>query len=483
MTDDLITDHPYQGELRAGASCQYEYPGKITGIKSVHGGFDNYEMDPGEICARQAMEHANPGNTLERHLLKTKPHDFAPSETDPTLCAFSIGGPKSTEPYEQVCGYPERLHHWADQDRQAAAKKAMGLLVRVADVAQYERPPMPDAARLGPVVTLIDAPVDPLGTLAVIGGIYTGHVYRSKSEVDDEARRQMLIDMQQTVLNGPLESIQFTFLVEGVSRSITHQFVRNRFAFFAQESLRFAVAEDWAQEVPLPPSAAQDPEGVLASVFRKAMNQSEDNYNALIGAGMPAEEARDVLAHGITTRLHWVVSLRTLLAEAGKRTCTQAQFPWRQVFSGVAKAFRERTMYAPGGGTYIRPRAVGGNGPAFDGWQYEAFADLIRPVCYQQGKCGFMAKFDRGCTIRARVDAFERAGVPSTEWHKDAGVRSATYLEPIDPAEWAADPAAARVREGHPGWDCAPECTNPEHEGNTQEPCDTCSGAGCAECR
>ena len=327
--------------------------------------------------------------------------------------------------------------------------------------------------------------MDPLGTLAVIGGIYTGHVYRSKSEVDDEARRQMLIDMQQTVLNGPLESIQFTFLVEGVSRSITHQFVRNRFAFFAQESLRFAVAEDWAQEVPLPPSAAQDPEGVLASVFRKAMNQSEDNYNALIGAGMPAEEARDVLAHGITTRLHWVVSLRTLLAEAGKRTCTQAQFPWRQVFAGVAKAFRERATKAEE--YYLRaPEAVVTNGYAsnIDGWQYRSFADLIRPVCYQQGKCGFMAKFDRGCTIRARVDAFERAGVPSTEWHKDGSDdQRGVSLWSIDPREWAADPAAARVREGHPGWDCAPECTSPEHEGNTQEPCDTCSGAGCAECR
>lgn len=340
-------------------------------------------------------------------------------------------------------------------------------VVRKADVAQYARTPMPDAARRGIVVTLIDAPVDPLGTMAVIGGIYKGIVARSKSEVTDEQRREMLTDMQATVLNGPLESILFTFLVEGVSRSITHQMVRNRFSFFAQESLRFAVAEDWAQEVPLPPSLAGLPDDAPAvGVWRKALNQSEDSYNALIGAGVPAEEARGVLAHDITTRLYWTVSLRTLIAEAGKRTCTQAQFPWRVLFSGVAKALRQHGKYHSG--DYLATDPINDQDWRSDGWQYAAFAELLRPVCYQQGRCGFMAKFDRGCTIRNRVDANERIGRPSAEWDTEYDVvdplevivgvgpkgvvvdrdgKTPVYIGAIDPQEWAADPAAARVVE------------------------------------
>lgn len=399
---ELITSHPYQGELKAGASCQYVYTSTYEG----------HPLKYPEICARQAMEHAN------------------------------LDGPTSLT-LEQISAIP------------------MSAMVRKADAAQYERPPMPDAARLGPVVNLIDAPVDPLGTLAVIGGIYSGRIARSKAEVTDEQRRAMLADMQATVLDGPLESIQFTFLLEGVDRAFTHQAVRNRFSFFAQESLRFAVAEDWAQEVPLPPSLASLPQDAPAvGVWRKALNQSEDNYNALIGAGMPAEEARGVLPHAITTRYYWTVSLRTLLQEAGKRTCTQAQFHWRQAFAGVAKAFRKRATKAEE--YYLRaPEAVVTNGYAsnIDGWQYEAFADLIRPVCYQQGKCGFMAKFDRGCTIRERVDANERHGRPSSEWHTEKVIERAVgdhremlpvfTIKAIDPAEWAADPAAARTYDSN----------------------------------
>jgi flavin-dependent thymidylate synthase len=489
---------------------EHAYASDGTGNCAVLVGYDKLTQ-AWVYCNEKASAHVNPGDSQKEHLIKTRPHPFTPQALDPTLCDFGMhdGDPETL----RVCGYPEQLHKWAtydrymeEQDKLAAVPsglrhrarvddegavmikeegcdmgdnecgcerqfipgptKKTTEVVRLADIAQYEREPMPDEARKGPVVTLIDAPVDPLGTLAVIGGIYVGKVRRSKAEVSNEERREMLDDMLSTVLSGPLESIQFTFLVEGVSRSITHQMVRNRFAFFAQESLRFAVAEDWAQEVPLPPSLAGLPDDAPpVGIWRKALNASEDSYNALIGAGVPAEEARGVLAHDITTRLYWTVDLRSLIAEAGKRTCTQAQFPWRRIFAGVAKAFRD----------YRHPfEAIGEDAGGYcdaahqsDLWQYQAFADLIRPVCYQQGRCGFMAKFDRGCTIRNRVDANERIGRPSSEWDTEydavdplevvvgVGPRSVVvdnqerpvFIGAIDPSEWAADPGAARVVE------------------------------------
>jgi flavin-dependent thymidylate synthase len=369
------------------------------------------------ICARQAMEHADTGSY---------PHGGRKADKPYSLVKQADGKPEEGLTLEQIAAIP------------------MSALVQKADAAQYARPPMPDAARKGPTVTLIDAPVDPLGTLAVIGGIYTGQVARSKTEVTDEQRRAMLADMQKTVLDGPLECVQFTFLVEGVGRDFTHQAVRNRFSFFAQESLRFAVAEDWAQEVPLPPSLASLPQDAPAvGVWRKALNAAEDSYAALIGAGMPAEEARKVLPHAITTRYYWVVSLRTLLQEAGKRTCTQAQFDWRVVMAGVAKALRERGLDGALGVHAIGDPETGWDAVGHDGWQYDALSDLIRPVCYQTGSCGFMAKFDRGCTIRKKVDVFAINNIPSSQWHdkKRHGPMA------IDPREWAADPAAARTYE------------------------------------
>ena len=89
-------------------------------------------------------------------------------------------------------------------------------------------------------------------------------------------------------------------------------------------------------------------------------------------------------------------------------------------------------------------------------WQFELIADsgIFRPVCYQTGKCMFQASADRGCTIRERVEAFAKHGVPSERWHIPHTVMNATIqegpkggehnIDGINPREWALNPAAAR---------------------------------------
>jgi flavin-dependent thymidylate synthase len=331
-------------------------------------------------------------------------------------------------------------------------------LVKWADSQQYHREPIPEENRRKITVSLINPPRDPLGHLVALNGIYKGEVIRSLDDprVTDEARRQALEDLAKTALSGPLESIQFHFLIEGLTRSITHQMVRSRFSFFAQESLRFAVPEgDWTEEIPLPPSLLGLPEDHPQRViWDQTIQYIAESYEALVNDGMPAEEARDLLPHAMPTRIHWVMDLRTLLLEAGKRTCTQAQFPWRIIFGEIAKALRnhsgnEHYTTAPGLG-YVNKS---------DDWQYQLMADKIRPVCYQAGRCTFMAEFDRSCTIRERVEAFASVGVPSSEWHKNYDPENAytdgpprvgqiggpPFIKAIQNHEWAADPSAARL--------------------------------------
>jgi flavin-dependent thymidylate synthase len=381
----MITDHAYEGELRSGASCQFMYrKGLIAG-----GLAEDYE-----VCARQAMEHETAYQTDEQ---------FAETKRE---------------------------------------------LVRAADAAQYARPAIPEEQRGQIRVRLLNATPDPLGSVAALIEQYKGNVIRSLSEVTDEQRQAALADMSKTVLSGPLEAVQFHFQIEGVTRSITHQMVRSRASFFAQESLRFAVPEgNWAEEIPLPPSLSGREADKVGSwqwnarrAWQEQMGIAEIHYKRLIELGMPAEEARGVLPHDMPTRIHWVCDLRTLLAEAGKRTCTQAQFPWRMIFAGMASALRG-----------YRNLLQGGQGD--DAWQFREIANALRPVCFQTGRCGFMAQFDRSCKIRGRVDAFAAAGVPSSEWGK--GVQrdyssgnftdpQALLLYPISDYEWAADPSAAR---------------------------------------
>lgn len=333
---------------------------------------------------------------------------------------------------------------------------------RWADAQQYVREPIPESGRRKIVVTLANATPDPLGELVALNGIYKGEIIRSHNHpsMTDEARRQAFDDLTKTALSGPLEAIQFRFLIEGVTRSITHQMVRSRFSFFAQESLRFAVPEgDWIEEVPLPPwlkgtkgdqplGAERDTLEYQRNVWDEALRNAQQAYLHLVNSGMPAEEARDLLPHAMPTRIWWVMDLRTLLLEAGKRTCTQAQFPWREIFAGIAKALREY-------GDQFDNGEDGGS----DGWQLRLIADKIRPHCYQTGSCGFMAQFDRGCTIRERVEANASIGRPSSEWDKtydpeggyldgpprQGQIGGPPFIRAIDNREWAADPGAARI--------------------------------------
>lgn len=333
---------------------------------------------------------------------------------------------------------------------------------RWADAAMFRSEPMPSGAN-GPRVTLLNATPDPLGSLAALTAIYSGRVVRNLAELTDEERRKSFEDMTKTELSGPLEAPQFHFLIEGVTRAWTHQAVRQRGAFFAQESMRFAVPEEeWigSGRIAYPPTlsgteggqalgAEDSTEEYMRNVWDQAVENVEQAYKHLVDAGMPAEDARGLMPHAITTRLHWVVDLRGLLHVAGLRLCTQAQFEWRAVMAQVVKALREYRF---------EPIREKGDPTGRDDWQYRHIADALRPVCYQKGSCGFMASMDRGCTIRERVDAFASVGVPSSEWHKNYDPENAyadgaprvgqiggpDFIRAIQPKEWLADPTAAR---------------------------------------
>jgi flavin-dependent thymidylate synthase len=295
-----------------------------------------------------------------------------------------------------------------------------------------------------PQVYLLHMNADPLGSIAAACKMYEGKVVYRLDEVTDEERRHYFRELLNTKLQAPLEFVNFHLLLEGVTRSFTHQLVRQRTAVYAQESLRFAVKENVDQNVALPPSLRELPDDdPRVVVWRRAVHKADDAYSALVSAGVPAEDARGLLPHNIVTRVHYSTNLRALLDHAGNRLCTQAQFEWRGVFAAIAQAIRQYRPVLQEGAVFDgKPLTVLSR--AYD-WQYALIADALRPVCYQTGKCEFKASFDRSCSIRERVDAFERAGIPSNGWHSDGWVDANRQpLNGIQPQEWLMDPGAAR---------------------------------------
>lgn len=289
------------------------------------------------------------------------------------------------------------------------------------DKAMFEAEDIDVDALEYPTVYLISATPDPLGAVAAMMMMYQGRVVRDLTEITDDERRSYFDDCFKTALDLPLECIDFHFMIEGVTRSHTHQEVRQRHAAFAQESLRFAVKDNLRESVRPGPSINRKVNGSRERerVYYEAIDAVEKAYKFLIGDGVPAEDARGLLPHDTLTRIHHKVNLRSLKQELGKRTCTQAQFEWRFWAAGVAQAIRE---YDPIIGV------KNGNELVDSGWQFQYIAEspIFKPICFQTGKCMFQASMDRGCTIRERVNEGR--------------------FDEIDDREWAADPTAAWVR-------------------------------------
>lgn len=310
-----------------------------------------------------------------------------------------------------------------------------------ADGAMFEAEPMKSTT---PKVALVSATPDPLGAIAAACRMYEGKATYDLATITDYERVYYWQQVQKTHLKAPLEFVDLHFFIEGVTRSFTHQMVRQRTAVYAQESLRFAVKENLVDEVQLPPSIQSEPQAdpdlhesddqAKRRIWDTAVEASHEAYNALVAMGVPAEDARGLMPHAVTTRLNYKTNLRNLLDHAGNRLCTQAQFEWRLAFAGIVGAIRDhglpaveeiRRAEADWEAQTGQPAA---DMPDFDpNWQWRLIADsdVFRPICFTLGHCPFTADFDRGCTIRDRVQAGE--------------------FDKIDDREWLADPKAAVV--------------------------------------
>lgn len=383
---------------------------------------------------------------------------------------------------------------------------------RWADEAMFASEPLD--ATTGPRVHLLHMNNDPLGAIAAMALMYRGIVVRDLADITDDQRRIMFTQIQQTKLKAPFEAVSLHWMVEGVTRSLTHQMVRQRTAVFAQESLRFAVVEDgFGERVSLPPSLAgtegvwQHYEGEALSLLApaeagdpevdryvaekmareteeekqrwawdQALLTTEAQYSYLVNSGMPAEDARGLLPHNITTRLNYKTDLRNFAEHAGNRLCTQAQFEWRALWMQFVQELRRygRTV------TYQRivpveeaPAEMVGHYQGeremklweSSAWQFDLIADMFRPACYLTGKCEFAAvDLDRRCSIRHRVDANAQINRPSVAWGQELDIVESNlvvsgvgphsvvrnevgqpvFIGAINPREWLGDPGAAR---------------------------------------
>lgn len=154
-------------------------------------------------------------------------------------------------------------------------------------------------------------------------------------EISPEKQAEFVASVMESGHVSPIEHVNFTFAVSGVSRALTHQLVRHRIASFSQQSQRYV--DGSAFEHVLPPAIAANPAAKMR--FLACMEEIANAYKDIKGileesgrTGSKAnEDARFVLPQAAASRVVFTMNCRSLLNFFEHRCCTRAQWEIRSM--------------------------------------------------------------------------------------------------------------------------------------------------------
>lgn len=125
------------------------------------------------------------------------------------------------------------------------------------------------------------------------------------------------------------EFLDYTFMIQGVTRALTHQLVRARTMSFAQQTMQVLdmsqgsgwtyetgpTIDDTSMKFPLLSEEAisETESPTRSNVYETAMHIVAESYKALVASGAKIEDARNLLPTGIHTNIVMKCNMRSLV--------------------------------------------------------------------------------------------------------------------------------------------------------------------------
>ena len=144
-----------------------------------------------------------------------------------------------------------------------------------------------------------------------------------------EEKKMEALDYMSRTIPSSWEFVNYTFMIEKVTRGFTHQFVRTRQGSYAQQTMRILEMAKFTYHVP--DGIRECPESVR--VYARTMQAIQDGYDELLNLGRKPEDARGVLPTNIHTNICAQFNLRTLSEMARSRTGLRTQDEYRDVLN------------------------------------------------------------------------------------------------------------------------------------------------------
>ena len=171
--------------------------------------------------------------------------------------------------------------------------------------------------------------------------IKSGRPSEILEQMDEETAKHKIRQVTGYGHASVIEHASFTFSVEEVSRSMTHQLVRHRIASYTQQSQRY-VKYDTIEKYVTPPSIAGKTEAKRA--FDETLERISEVYQQLLKMRIPKEDARFILPNAAKTNIIVTMNARELRHFFNLRCCARAQWEIREV---ATEMLRQAKKAAP----------------------------------------------------------------------------------------------------------------------------------------
>ena len=178
-------------------------------------------------------------------------------------------------------------------------------------------------------------------------------LFEDVENISEEKKLKLIKGCIESGHHSVLEHTQFTFAIEGVSRSLLSQICRHRIGVsLSVQSQRYVNLENTFDYVI--PNVLQD-EGDLQECFTDAMLQCHKNYKKLISKGVEPEDARAVLPNACCTNMVITLNLRSCINFFSLRLCNSSQLEIRK----LASLMRDEILnIEPWLEPYLQPKCI-----------------------------------------------------------------------------------------------------------------------------
>lgn len=146
-----------------------------------------------------------------------------------------------------------------------------------------------------------------------------------------EEKKLAELDYMANTIPSSWEFVDYVFMIEGVSRAFTHQFVRSRNASYAQQTMRVLNMGEYDYVYTDRVNNDIQARGIVDIVNENIRL----GYNKLIELGLPAEDARGILPTNISTNIVAKFNLRSFVDLAKSRTGGRTQNEYQKVMNAM----------------------------------------------------------------------------------------------------------------------------------------------------